>query len=314
MACDGVRTERFRGAASAGGAASRGPSPARRGTPGVDAGCPSSTRPAGTPALPGRTRFAVFGDYGKAGSNEEKVANLVAGWKPDFIVTLGDNNYPLGEATTIDANIGQYFHDFIAPYTGHYGCGASENRFFPSLGNHDWYTIGATPYLDYFSLPGNERYYDVTFGDVHLFALDSDPSEPDGVSVDSIQASWLKDRLAASTAKWKVVYMHHPPYSSGPHLSNDYMQWPYRQWGANVVFAGHDHDYERLTIGGTPYIVAGLGGADIYTVGPLLPESEAHFDSDFGAVLVEATSTSFTAQFFTHDSRLIDKVVLNVAP
>jgi len=210
------------------------------------------------------THFAVIGDYGLASANEAAVADLVASLQPDFIVTLGDNNYVLGGSDTIDANIGQYYHDYIFPYSGGYGGGADRNRFFPALGNHDWETAGAAPYLDYFALPGNERYYDVVQGDVHLYAIDSDPGEPDGVSADSPQAEWLRLGLAASTASWRIVYMHHPPFSSGYHGSNAYMQWPYAAWGADLVLAGHDHIYERLEEDGLTYVVNGLGGAALY--------------------------------------------------
>src|SRR2546429_8826532 len=95
-------------------------------------------------------RFAVIGDYGTAGQNELDVANLVKSWNPDFIITVGDNNYPYGWASTIDKNIGQYFHDFIYPYTGTYGAGApAQNLFFPALGNRAWTTPAAPPPLHY---------------------------------------------------------------------------------------------------------------------------------------------------------------------
>src|ERR1043165_8430148 len=55
------------------------------------------------------TRFAVIGDYGSGSQNEADVANLVKSWSPQFILTTGDNNYPHGEATTIDPNIGQFY-------------------------------------------------------------------------------------------------------------------------------------------------------------------------------------------------------------
>ncbi|MBZ0159711.1 MAG: metallophosphoesterase, partial [bacterium] len=120
----------------------------------------------GTDAQSASVRFAVIGDYGFAGQPEADVANLVKSWNPDFIITVGDNNYPSGAVSTIDNNIGQYYHDFISPYLGLWGPGATINRFFPSLGNHDWATTGAQPYLDYFTLPNNERYYDVVWGPV----------------------------------------------------------------------------------------------------------------------------------------------------
>src|SRR4051812_20118018 len=87
--------------------------------------------------------FAIVGDYGTTSATELAVANLIHAWTPDFIITTGDNNYPDGAASTIDTNIGQYYHDFIYPYTGSYGQGAPFNKFFPALGNHDWNTTNA---------------------------------------------------------------------------------------------------------------------------------------------------------------------------
>src|SRR5262245_10651043 len=166
-------------------------------------------------------RFGVIGDYGQASTPEADVANQVKSWNPDFIITVGDNNYNTGSATTIDANIGQYYHDFIGNYTGSYGAGSPSNRFFPSLGNHDWQTRSGTPalptpYLNYFTLPGNERYYTFSQGPVQFFAIDSgddsgsgsDGFEPDGFTSSSVQAMWLQNELAASTAVWKLVYFH----------------------------------------------------------------------------------------------------------
>src|SRR5438270_59067 len=89
-----------------------------------------------------------IGDFGSGKRFEASVAGLVKSWQPGLIITVGDNNYPNGATETIDPNIGQFYHEFIAPYKGAYGAGAVSNRFFPSLGNHDWHTPGARPYLD----------------------------------------------------------------------------------------------------------------------------------------------------------------------
>ena len=245
-------------------------------------------------------RFAVIGDFGTASQAELDVSNLVKSWNPNFIITVGDDNYSYGSATTIDQNIGQFYHQFIYPYIGNYGAGAATNQFFPSLGNHDWGDSypnpkGDQPYLNYFTLPNNERYYDVLFNPVQVFAIDSDPNEPDGNTSSSIQANWLKSRLAASTALWKVVYFHHPAYSSGSVTgSNPYMQWPFQTWGASVVFGGHDHDYERLLINGFPYFVDGLGGASITSFGTTAPGSQKRYNADYGAMLVTADTSSIS--------------------
>lgn len=275
-----------------------------------DGGCPAARIDEGGPHGPGPTRFAAIGDYGYAGPIEQAVADLVKSWRPEFVVTLGDNNYPAGAADTIDLNIGLFYHDFIAPYAGRFGCGATRNRFFPALGNHDWLAAGAQPYLDYFTLPGNERYYEVAWGDVHVFALDSDVTEPDGMTAESAQARWLKERVAASRARWQIVYFHHPPYSSGPHGGTEAMRWPFKGWGVDLVLAGHDHIYERFVVDGLPYLVNGLGGAVFYSMGAGVAGSVVRFNEAAGALLIEADANTLRARFQTVDARTIDELVL----
>lgn len=271
--------------------------------------------PSLTPVAAGVIRFAAIGDYGNDSRGEQDVANLVKSWNPDFVITLGDNNYSFGAADTIDKNIGQYYHEFIYPYVGTYGAGATSNRFFPSLGNHDWEAPGAQPYLDYFTLPGNERYYDFVWGPVHFFILDSDNREPDGNSSTSIQGQWLQSQLATSTSPWNVVYMHHPPYSSGAnHGSTTVMQWPYQAWGADVVLSGHDHTYERIVLNGFPYFIDGLGGASMYTFSTPVPGSQVRYSSDFGAMLIEAGESYMTFQFITRTGLLIDTYTISAIP
>lgn len=262
--------------------------------------------PTPTPTPPPPIRFAIIGDYGMGSGAVADVAALILCWQPDFIITTGDNNYPIGAAATIDANIGQFFHAFIARYTGNYGAGADVNRFFPTLGNHDWSTDRAQPYLDYFTLPGNERYYDFVWGPVHFFALDSDDREPDGVGSSSVQAAWLQAGLAASTSAWNVVYFHHPPYSSGRHGSTDWMRWPFSVWGADAVLSGHDHTYERLLVDGIPYFVNGVGGAARYEFRTPLPESQFCYNAGYGAMLIAVNETEMHFEFYNRAGELKD--------
>jgi hypothetical protein len=263
---------------------------------------------AGPGAGPDTTvRFAVIGDYGSGNSEAQDVAALIARWNVDFVLTVGDNNYPSGEASTIDQNVGQFYSSYMYPYSGSYGQGNSPNRFFPTLGNHDWQVAGAEPYLDYFTLPGNERYYDTAWGPVHLFALDSDNNEPDGNSATSAQATWLQTRLAAAPEPWKLVYMHHAPYSSGAsHGSNPRLQWPFQQWGATAVLAGHEHNYERIVLDGFPYFVNGLGGRSLYGFGSPVAGSQVRYNDDYGAMLVQADPTTLTFQFVSRANYIID--------
>ena len=162
------------------------------------------------------------------------------------------------------------------PYNGSYGQGDPDgiNRFFPAVGNHEWYEppygSGIQGHYNYFALPGNERYYDFVWGNVHFFILstydgysskDGGNAEPDGWTSNSTQGLWLMNALAnAEQTHWKIVVTHFAPYSSGEHGSFSYIQWPFQEWGAHIVISGHDHDYERLIINGLTYVVNGLGG------------------------------------------------------
>ena len=271
------------------------------------------------PATPGppvhheasATRFAIIGDFGEAGPAAAAVAELVRGWEPDFIATTGDNNYPDGMRETIDANVGAYYHAYIGDYIGAHGEGAPENRFFPTLGNHDWHTHDLAPYLEYFALPGNERYYAVSWGPVDLFLLDSDQAEPDGNDEASVQARWLADALAHSTAPWQLVLLHHAPHSSGSHGSTAVLQWPFAAWGADAVIAGHDHLYERIERDGIVYLVNGLGGhGKRYDFGTPVSGSVVRFNAEHGALRVEATADELRFDFVRIDGEVVDSRVL----
>jgi hypothetical protein len=258
----------------------------------------------------GTIRIAVIGDYGLASPGEQGVANLVKSWHPDLVVTTGDNNYPIGSRETIDLNIGQFYYQFIAPYAGEYGAGAEQNRFFPALGNHDWVDPGARAYLDYFTLPGNERYYGVARGPVHLFILDSMPGEPDGIGATSKQAAWLRQGFAAAVEPWKLVVAHHPPFSSGPHGPTPALQWPFGKWGATAVLSGHDHIYERILRDGVVYFVNGLGGSVRYAAGKPVKGSQVRYDDDFGAMLIDADAKRITFRFITRAGQVIDSYTI----
>lgn len=258
---------------------------------------------------PGDVNFAVIGDYGTAKEPEADVAALVKSWQPDFIVTVGDNNYPNGEAETIDANIGQYYSDYIFPYVGEFGSTATENRFWPALGNHDLRTDYGQPYYDYFTLPGDERTYDFVEGPVHFFVLNSDPKEPNGRLADSAQGQWLAAGLAESEALWKLVVMHHTPYTSSMKRNSDKeMQWPYAEWGATAVLSGHDHLYERFEADGIPYFVNGAGGKDLYVFGRPELESVVRYNQDYGAMLVQASDSCINFTFYNRNGDMIDSV------
>jgi tartrate-resistant acid phosphatase type 5 len=266
-------------------------------------------------------RFAAVGDF-NVSADSQSVANLVASWNPDFVITVGDNNYTkVGTTEGWDDAVGQFYNPYIkypAGSTSVYAAGHGSpdpptNNFYPALGNHDWDAGGFTTYFD---LPGNGRYFDYVRGPVHFFVVDSDQREGDGVTSGSVQGKWLQNTLAASTSQWKIVYFHHPPYSSSAsHGSNPYMQWPFKDWGATAVLSGHDHDYERIVQNDFPYFVTGHGGNTLYDFATPVTGSVVRYSSAHGAMLIEANSGSITFKAYSNagGSTLIDLYTISAA-
>ncbi len=255
-----------------------------------------------------------IGDFGVAAYGdgrreiERAVADVVKRWNVVFIFTTGDNNYPSGASSTMDLNIGQFFHEYIHPYLGAHGSGAITNRFFPCLGNHDWVDNGQ-PQSDYFALPGNERYYSHHQGPVEIFIINSN-ADPDGTSSTSVQGRWLQAALAASTARWKLVSVHHPPYSADVGgAGNPGLRWPFAAWGASAVFAGHDHVYARIHTNGIVYFLNGLGGDGIHAFAGA-SAAAVRDNSDYGAMRLEATDTNIVFHFISRSNVVVDTHVL----
>jgi len=291
------------------------------------------------PADPGPMIWACVGDFGDDGPYEKLVANMIKEWNPAFIVTTGDNWYGPGNSSLDPANldlvVGKYYGDFIFPYKGIYGSGATEQRMFACIGNHDQDPPGRLALeMDYFSLPAS--HYDFVKGSVHFFVLNSGFNnsqvnvEPDGNTVTSKQAIWLQTKMALSTSPFKIVVLHHPPFSSTlsainvPPLAGDGtisfpdLQWPFKQWGADLLLCGHCHDYERLVgADGFNYIVNGAGGhpgqlADEPAIyhDPPSALSVVRYNTLFSAIRGEADCRTLKLELFDTDGVVQDTVII----
>jgi len=299
-------------------------------------GCPASPGPDGgdgnggggtgggsADIIRGHTVFAIIGDYGDDDDNTRAVADLVKSWNPDFIITTGDNDYSdgayKGTFTALEFSVGQYFHEFIGNYQGSEGPGATENRFFPTPGDHDWGDTcddptGLDDYLAYFTLPsensGNERYYDFRRGDIHFFSIHAiTDCEPDGTAVDSVQAQWVRATAEASNAPFKIAIFHKPAYSSGAsHVGEGaHMRWPWADWGFDLTLSGDDHIYERIERDGIKYVVNGLGGLDLHSfVDAPVAGSTVRYAAEHGAMRADIFDGGVVLRFINVDGDIID--------
>ncbi len=265
---------------------------------------PARIQPA--PDLDAGLTIAVVGDFGRCHNdgveceNEKAVAQLVDSWSPDYVITTGDNNYPRGEVATMAINLDPY-RKYI-----------EEGRFLPALGNHDWGCRECPrPHLNQFNPPGNGRYYFLPLGNLGVWVVDSDKQEPDGVEYDSVQARWLRDGLARNRDKLNLVFLHHPPYSSGHHGSSRYMRWPFADWGADGVFAGHEHSYERLEVEGIQYFVNGSAGAGLRGFRRPLPGTRVRYAAAHGAQRIVFDGETAIMEFWDTRRQKVDSVALS---
>lgn len=270
-------------------------------------------RPAGWLALPVRpdsVKFAVIGDSGRGWQPQHEVADQMLVFRERFpfgsVLMAGDNIYE-GPATRDDYRV-----KFEEPYAGLL---ASKVEFFAVLGNHD-----DPRQVDYpgFNM-GGERYY--TFrppsnplagvaAGVQVFAIDS-------TSLDRTQLAWLAERLADSDARWKIVLMHHPLYTSGRYgVHARLMRWRLEHLfvahGVDVVFSGHEHIYERShPQGGVVYFISGGAGSLRKEDGGGAGMMARSFNDDFHFMLVEVTRSALHFQAITRAGLTVDAGVLH---
>jgi calcineurin-like phosphoesterase family protein len=217
-----------------------------------------------------RVRFVAFGDSG--GDSRESVRREMERVPFDLMLHVGDIAYERGEVA-----------EFESKFFATYGNLIARLPIFPASGNHEYITADAAPYREVFELPGNggqhgvERWFSFDWGDIHFVALDTERVGPE-------QAVWLERDLGRTALRWRVAYMHKPPYSSGVHGSSltvrEAFAHVFERFGVQLVLSGHDHDYERTEpIGGVTYIVTGGGGKSLRPVGS--SDFTAHSESTF---------------------------------
>jgi acid phosphatase type 7 len=237
------------------------------------------------------------GDIATSGSADSATANLLDGIA-GTVFTAGDNAYPDGTAS----NFNNYYH----PTWGRH-----KARTRPSPGNHDYHTSGASGYFNYFGAnagPSGRGYYSYNLGTWHVVSLNSEIN----TSAGSAQEQWLRSDLAANSSKpCTIAYWHKPRFTSGANHSPNTAIGPLVKalydFNAEVVVAGHNHQYERFApmnpsgtldnARGIRHFVAGTGGAGLYNFGTIRPNSQARNSNTHGVLKLTLHASSYSWKF-----------------
>jgi hypothetical protein len=195
--------------------------------------------------------FAVIGDNGTGARAQYQVADQMAAARVkypfEFVLMMGDNMYG-GEAPK------DFVQKFEKPYKALLGL---QVKFYAALGNHD--NAGRQILYKNFNMGGKHYYSFKPRDGVRFFSLDSN-------YMDKRQLEWFETELKNSGSEWKIVYFHHPIYSSGEKHGSDIelrtvLEPVMVKYGVDVVLAGHDHFYERIKPQkGIHYFIVGSSG------------------------------------------------------
>ena len=234
--------------------------------------------------LPNRAdslKFIVFGDFGTGNRPQYELgvqmASLHSRFPFEMAATVGDNLY--GSQRPQD-----FRTKFEVPYKPLLDAGV---KFYASLGNHDG---REQRYYKLFNMDGQLYYsYKAPKQDVRFIALETTYLTP-------VQVKWLEEELKSSREEWKIVYFHHPLYSSGGTHGSDLklretLEPLFVKYGVSVVFSGHDHIYERtLPQKGIQYFVTGSGGQ--------LRPGDYRRNQPFSARIVDNAQVFLAAEIF----------------
>ncbi|ATB27283.1 purple acid phosphatase family protein [Melittangium boletus] len=292
----------------------------------VDA-CGARTNPVtfSTASKPGvrRVHFTTVGDFGSNSDDQKQVARAMLGRAPELFLALGDNAYESGTEAEFQRNLFEPMAPLLA-----------QVPFFAVPGNHEYETNQGQPYFDNLYLPtsstGGESYYSFDWGFVHFVAIDSSCAlglAPSSRCTPAAQRQWVEEDLAASTAPWKIAFMHYPPWSSGEHGSQPNIRKQFaplfEEYGVDLVLTGHDHDYERsqpmkgdaVAASGTRapvYLVVGSGGAGLRDMSTSSKPSWSVLrnNGDHGYLDVKAEDGTLTAQMLTPSGKVMDSFTL----
>jgi acid phosphatase type 7 len=254
-----------------------------------------------------RFSFAVVGDSGSGGKGQLAVAALLERLRPDLVLHTGDVVYPAGQERHYDRR-------FFAPYRNL----IKMVPLFPVLGNHDVRKGNGAAFLENFHPPlgspgSTKRYYSFDWGNTHFVALDSELYHGDRGSNPEEQRDFLERDLATTRKRWKVAFLHRSPYGSSRHGGDEKVREDleplFVKHGADLVFSGHDHVYERtVPITGVTYVVSGGGGRRLYPAGN--GELTASSVSAHHAVLVRVSGSRLLLETLEVGGKVVDRLEL----
>ena len=244
-----------------------------------------------------------------------KVSRLLFNERPNFAIHAGD-------IVGTGVNNLEWLFEFLEP-----GMPLMQRvPLYTVLGNHEG---NADNYYKYMANPSPEYWYRFKYGNAEFFMIDSNKD----LGKESEQLRWLDEALSNSTATWKFVVHHHPPYTSDENDYGDTYQGPshlgdrrltdvipvYEKHQVDIVFFGHIHDYERtwpIRAGkvdqesGIRYMQIGGGGGSLENYAPTRSWFTAKVRRTHHYGVVAIYGSTMEVQVMDEEGRLFDQFLI----
>jgi predicted MPP superfamily phosphohydrolase len=250
------------------------------------------------PNLERSLKLAVIGDFGSGSRAQYEMAAQMAKTHATFpfeiVLLTGDNIYGSERP-----------QDFVAKFEEPYKPLLEKDvKFYASLGNHD---SREQRFYKPFNMEGKLYYsFKAPAENVRFFAFESSYMDPN-------QVKWIEAELKGSNDEWKIAYLHHPLYSSGQRHGSDLrlreaIESLLIKYNVSVVFAGHDHFYERIKPQhGIVHFVVGSGGqlrrGNITRRSPITAQG---FDTDLAFFVAEIVGDEMTFRAISRTGQVVD--------
>lgn len=261
---------------------------------------PGTVAPLPLPEIRGSTVFAVMGDSGSGDVAQRQIAQAMLTYfetarRFGFVLMLGDNLYH-----------DDYQDEFLIPYKPLLDRGV---KFYATLGNHD---RDLQQHFKPFNMGDRDR-YSFDQGNIRFVTLNS--NHPG----DAAQLKFLDDAFAGAGDRWRIVFFHHPLYSSGTHAaeSREVIRPAFEDAlvrnRVNVAFAGHEHAYERIRPQrGIHHFVSGGGGRYLYKL--TLSDFDEVGISEHHFMVVQVSGDTLLFEAIAHGQNVLDCGVVYRTP
>jgi len=196
--------------------------------------------------------------------------------------------------------------------------------FIYAVGNHEIYTfrlpdgsygpkeLNFSTYMRNVEMLGNERFYSFDNKGIHFIIINTEEFYTYEFEITTEQEEWIIADLQSNTMNFTIALMHRPMYSIKDasrvnHAANirAVLEPIFIEYGVDLVFSGHDHNYYNTIRKGIQHIGTSGAGAPLYY--PQAKDQAIEGDvyiSEYHYCNISVTEDTLTIEALVYDANL----------